>query len=151
MNQSVFRRTALVVTSFIALTLSGLAAAEPPSRAARLGYISGTVSFSPAGEPDWFRAVVNRPLTSGDRLWSDANSRAELQIGSTTLFTTCTATPPSNQYVTATCSQGSFGVLGSDTAYVPCPVPSTNQYVSVLCIAGSSTGVGTKRITCMYQ
>ena len=85
MDKSVPRRMVLVITSFIALTLSGLAAAEPPSRAARLGYISGTVSFSPAGEPDWFRAVVNRPLTSGDRLWADANSRAEVQIGGAAL------------------------------------------------------------------
>ena len=81
MDQLVPRRMVLIVTGVIALTLSGLAAAEPPSRAARLGYISGTVSFSPAGESDWFRAVVNRPLTSGDRLWADASSRAEVQIG----------------------------------------------------------------------
>ena len=81
MDQSVPRRMVLVVSSVMALTLSGLAAAEPPSRAARLGYISGTVSFSPAGESDWFQAVLNRPLTSGDRLWADANSRAEVQIG----------------------------------------------------------------------
>ena len=60
---------------------SGLASAEPPSRAARLGYISGTVSFSPASQPDWVQAVVNRPLTTGDRLWADASSRAELQVG----------------------------------------------------------------------
>ncbi len=55
--------------------------AEPPSRAARLGYTSGTVSFSPAGQPDWLQAVINLPLTTGDRLWADADSRAELQLG----------------------------------------------------------------------
>ena len=81
MHKLVPRRMMLIVTSVMALTFSGLAAAEPPSRAARLGYISGTVSFSPAGESDWFRAVVNRPLTSGDRLWADTGSRAEVQIG----------------------------------------------------------------------
>ncbi|MBS1159541.1 MAG: putative prolin-rich exported protein [Proteobacteria bacterium] len=64
-----------------ALVLSTGAMAEPPSRAARLSYISGTVSFSPAGDPDWVQATVNRPLTTGDRLWADTNSRAELQIG----------------------------------------------------------------------
>ncbi|MEO6596346.1 MAG: FecR domain-containing protein, partial [Planctomycetota bacterium] len=46
-----------------------------------MAYLSGTVSFSPAGQPDWVRAAINRPLTTGDRLWTDANSRAELQIG----------------------------------------------------------------------
>jgi hypothetical protein len=81
MNIPALRRPLLVVASVLALTLSGLAAAEPPSRVARLAYIGGTVSFSPAGEPDWVQAVVNRPLTTGDRLWTDSGSRAELQIG----------------------------------------------------------------------
>ncbi len=67
--------------SALLLTLGGGAAAEPPSRAARLGELDGTVSFSPAGQPDWVRAVVNRPLTRGDRLWTARDSRAELQIG----------------------------------------------------------------------
>jgi hypothetical protein len=64
-----------------ALALGGWVAAEPPSRAARLSEIRGTVSFSPAGQHDWVRAVTNRPLTTGDRLWVGANSRAELQVG----------------------------------------------------------------------
>ncbi len=63
------------------LIASGWANADPPSRVARLGYTTGSVSFSPAGDPDWLQAVVNRPLTTGDRLWTAANSRAELQIG----------------------------------------------------------------------
>jgi hypothetical protein len=55
--------------------------AEPSARAARLGYLSGTVSFAPAGQSDWVQATFNRPVTTGDRLWIDANSRAELQVG----------------------------------------------------------------------
>ena len=65
----------------LGLTLGASAVAEPPSRAARLGELDGTVSFSPAGHPDWVRASVNRPLTTGDRLWTAGRSRAELQIG----------------------------------------------------------------------
>jgi hypothetical protein len=52
---------------------------------ARLNYVYGTVSFQPAGENDWVAAVLNRPLTSGDNLWVDASSRAELHIGSTAI------------------------------------------------------------------
>ena len=74
-------RFLVLLLGIAALVLSGLAAAEPPSRAARLSYINGTVSFSPAGQPDWVHAVVNRPLTTGDALWTDENSRAELQLG----------------------------------------------------------------------
>ncbi len=55
---------------------------DPPSRVARLGYMEGSVSFQPAGEPDWVQAVPNRPMTTGDKLWADQDSRAELQLGS---------------------------------------------------------------------
>ena len=55
---------------------------DPPSRVARLSYTNGQVSFSPSGTDDWVSAVLNRPITTGDKLWTDQNSRAELQIGS---------------------------------------------------------------------
>src|SRR5207249_10739815 len=55
---------------------------DPPSRVARLSYAHGTVSFEPAGTDDWVSAVVNRPITTGDKLWTDRGARAELHIGS---------------------------------------------------------------------
>src|SRR5271166_150153 len=58
---------------------------DPPSRVARLGYMEGSVSFQPAGETDWVGAVPNRPMTTGDQLWTDQNSRAELQLGSSVI------------------------------------------------------------------
>ena len=58
---------------------------DPPTRVARLGYIEGSVSFQPAGEPDWVQAVPNRPMTTGDHLWTDKESRAELQLGSSVI------------------------------------------------------------------
>ena len=81
MNMQTLHRPAALLLGCLTLLCSGLASAEPPSRAARLGYISGTVSFSPGSQPEWVQAVVNRPLTTGDRLWADTSSRAELQIG----------------------------------------------------------------------
>src|SRR5450759_2688965 len=63
------------------LAFSGWVSADPPSRVARLGYMTGPVSFSPAGENDWVQATINRPLTTGDRLWVDARARAEIQVG----------------------------------------------------------------------
>jgi len=54
---------------------------DPPSRVARLSYIDGTVSFQPGGQGDWGAATRNRPVTIGDKIWSDNNSRAELQAG----------------------------------------------------------------------
>lgn len=58
---------------------------DPPSRVARLGYVHGAISFQPAGTEDWVAAVVNRPLTTGDKLWADDDSRAELHIGSASI------------------------------------------------------------------
>jgi len=58
---------------------------DPPSRVARLNYMEGSVSFQPSGENDWLTTVLNRPLVTGDNLWADEDSRAEVHIGSTAL------------------------------------------------------------------
>jgi hypothetical protein len=58
---------------------------DPPGVAARMNYTQGSVTFQPGGEGDWLTAVPNRPLTSGDNLWTDADSRAELHVGSTAI------------------------------------------------------------------
>ena len=58
---------------------------DPPGRVARLGFIQGTVSFEPAGTEDWVSAAVNRPLTTGDKLWNDNDSLSELNMGSATI------------------------------------------------------------------
>src|SRR5215469_15834721 len=58
---------------------------DPPSRVARLSYRSGSISFEPAGTDDWVNAVTNRPITTGDKLWADDDSRAELHLGSASI------------------------------------------------------------------
>ena len=55
---------------------------DPPARAARLSYAQGAVSFEPGGTDDWVDAVVNRPMTTGDKIWTDRDSRAEVRIDS---------------------------------------------------------------------
>ncbi|HEY2416611.1 MAG TPA: DUF6600 domain-containing protein, partial [Steroidobacteraceae bacterium] len=55
---------------------------DPPSRAARLSYLEGSVSLQPAGVEDWNAAPLNQPLTAGDALWSDSGSHAEADLGS---------------------------------------------------------------------
>jgi len=78
-----------IVALGLLLTLASKPAAadddDPPSRVARMNYAQGSVSFQPGGEGDWLTAVPNRPLTSGDNLWTDRDSRAELHVGSTAL------------------------------------------------------------------
>lgn len=84
-----FKLLILFTLALAAVLVAPLRAAadddDPPSRVARLGYIHGQVSFNPAGTDDWVSAVVNRPMTTGDKLWSDQDSRAELHIGSATI------------------------------------------------------------------
>jgi len=76
----------LIAIALLTTTLPRRAAAQdqddPPARVARLGFMQGSVSFQPAGEADWVQAVPNRPMTTGDRLWADQDSRAEVSLGS---------------------------------------------------------------------
>jgi hypothetical protein len=64
----------------ILLAAASLAAQDPPARAGRLSYISGSVSFQPSGVSDWVAATVNRPLTTGDQLFADEGARAEVHV-----------------------------------------------------------------------
>lgn len=80
---------ALSVTALVSVTLTQRLVAQdqpdqddPPTRVARLGEIAGSVSFQPAGESDWVEAVWNRPMTTGDQVWVDRDSHAELGLGS---------------------------------------------------------------------
>src|SRR5258708_9876732 len=76
----------LLAVSFLsAFSTPAMADDDPPGRVARLNYIQGSLSFQPGGESDWVQANPNRPLTTGDNLWADKNSRGELHIGSTAI------------------------------------------------------------------
>jgi hypothetical protein len=72
------------VAGLLAFT-QGLAWADPPGRVVRLGYATGQVSFLPAGATDWVQADINRPLWTGDQLWTGPDARAELQMGNAVL------------------------------------------------------------------
>lgn len=56
-------------------------ASDPPTSVARISYVDGSVSIQPGGTGDWGSAPLNRPMTIGDKLWTDKDSRAELQTG----------------------------------------------------------------------
>src|SRR6202165_4029814 len=75
-------RAFLVLSLFVAAVPSAFAYDDPPFRVARLNFIEGEVSFQPGGETDWGWATLNRPMTSGDSLWTGDRSKAEMHIGS---------------------------------------------------------------------
>ena len=89
-------------------------AGDPPNRVARLSYMENAVSFEPAGENDWSQATLNYPLTSGDRLWTDANARAELETGNVAIRmwqqTDLTTTNLTDQLLQLGLAQGSLRV-----------------------------------------
>jgi hypothetical protein len=86
MTRNIFRPLIVLGVLFVfGLCMSSRAVADdadPPGRVARLSLTTGEVSFSPAGTDDWVSAVINRPLTTGDKLWADRDARAELHVGS---------------------------------------------------------------------
>ena len=60
---------------------SGNNTPDPPGRAARLQYMTGSISVQPQGTGEWVTGEINRPLTNGDNIWADKNSRAEISVG----------------------------------------------------------------------
>jgi DNA segregation ATPase FtsK/SpoIIIE-like protein len=71
-----------------ALVIPAIATADtddPPTRVARLAYLEGSISFQPGGTEEWVAAPLNRPVTTGDQIWSDRASRAELQLDGSAL------------------------------------------------------------------
>jgi hypothetical protein len=72
----------LLSAALLSTVLADAAAAyDPPSRVARLAYLHGAVSHAPAGVDDWAMASLNRPVVTGDRIWTEPGARDELQIG----------------------------------------------------------------------
>jgi hypothetical protein len=74
------RRLLPVMLGFAAF--GAAAQGDPPGRVGRLNHAEGAVTFAPAGDNEFVDAEVNRPLTRGDKLWTDKGARAEVQVGS---------------------------------------------------------------------
>jgi FecR protein len=74
------RKFLILFTTGVLLSALAVADDDPPSRAARLSYMAGTVSFQPNGEEtDWVPADLNRALTTGDKVWVEQGGRTEIQ------------------------------------------------------------------------
>jgi len=80
---------------------------------------------------DWVEAVVNRPLTTADRVWTDKNSRAELNLGSASLRmnaeTSLTLTNAGDDIVQVELDQGTLNLhirhlFGGETYEIDTPI-----------------------------
>lgn len=68
-----------------ATAVAAAEAVDPPGRVGRLADISGQVVWFDPEQGRWGQAELNRPLTSGDRLSTGSDGRAELRVGSSVL------------------------------------------------------------------
>ncbi len=71
------------------LLLGGLGstawAADPPSTVGRVSELNGKVWVYAPESSEWITASRNRPVTSGDRLSTEADGRAEIRVGTSVL------------------------------------------------------------------
>ncbi len=72
------------LTLLFALLTAASASADPAGRVGRLSWLSGSVTLQSPDNDD-STAMLNWPLTSGHRLVTGPDGRAEVQIGSTML------------------------------------------------------------------
>jgi hypothetical protein len=84
---SLLNRCFPIALAFMACALvsASPALADPPGRIGRIAWLSGAVSLQNPGSGESFSAPINQPLTSGDVLTTDPDSRTEIQIGSMTV------------------------------------------------------------------
>ena len=112
--KSFWRSTLIVLFVFSFSVAVAFADSDPPGRVARLQYVSGAVSVQPHGQDDWVTGTVNRPLTNSDNVWTDKDSRAELNVGDATIRmnseTSLTITNISDSTVQVQLHQGTLNV-----------------------------------------
>ena len=77
----------IAITAFCATALVVVSAAfgqdDPPPEAGRISYISGNVSVQAVTSDEWGQAYPNLPVGPGDRIFTDSDGRAEIQVGQT--------------------------------------------------------------------
>ncbi|MBC7957674.1 MAG: FecR domain-containing protein, partial [Cytophagales bacterium] len=75
----------LVMLSLLALPARAADPVDPPDRAGRLSELNGQVWIYATDSNEWIAATRNRPVTSGDRISTENDGRAEVRIGSSVL------------------------------------------------------------------
>lgn len=75
----------LLLLSLLALPTQAADASDPPDRVGRVSEVNGQAWIYATDSNEWIPAVRNRPVTTGDRLSTEADGRAEVRIGSSVL------------------------------------------------------------------
>ena len=80
-----FSTRTILASIAVALAFAAAAWADPPAQVGRLNLIQGDISFRPGSMDEWTPATLNYPLTTGDSLWTDEQSRGEVHLASAVL------------------------------------------------------------------
>jgi hypothetical protein len=75
--------TGLCAAGVVLISSGALAQDDPPPEAGRISYVSGNVSIQPITADEWGQAYPNLPVGPGDRIFTDNDGRAEIQVGQT--------------------------------------------------------------------
>ena len=78
-------RNTIAVLAYVFFVVAPAQADDPAGRIGRISWLSGNVVLNNPSSGEASAAPLNQPITSGDILTTNANSRAEIQIGSTIL------------------------------------------------------------------
>jgi hypothetical protein len=70
-----------VSAAMVLAATSSQAQGDPPPGAARFAHLEGNVSVQLYGDDNWGQAGPNQPAGPGDRVYTDQQSRGELQAG----------------------------------------------------------------------
>ena len=79
----IWRLSAAIAAIPLLVASIALAQDDPPAEAGRISWIAGTVSIQPVGTQDWGQASPNLTIGPGDRIFTDSDGRAEIQVGQT--------------------------------------------------------------------
>ena len=88
MKQTLFKFAALLffVSMIVFPVRAGAEDRPAPIEAGRFNYIQGSVVVQQEGGSDWFESQVNYPVASGDRVWANADARAEVITSNGVIF-----------------------------------------------------------------
>jgi hypothetical protein len=76
-------KIAPLLAALCAFTAAGAALADPPTLVGRLSLVEGTASIRHSYDQQWVPGGVNYPVIAGDGVWSDQDSRVEIEIEGT--------------------------------------------------------------------
>ena len=105
------------------------ATTPPPSRVARLSFVSGAIDFRSTGQTSWADAAVNQPIIAGEAARTGGKARGEIEIGANTIDlssnTEVETTRLDDQILQLALSRGRIGFrlrqLGGETAEIDFP------------------------------